>query len=57
VRRARAVPEVARLVAHTPLDRPASGRVLEKAGFTPTGEVDDEHEGATIRVRRWELAL
>jgi RimJ/RimL family protein N-acetyltransferase len=46
---------IARVVAHTPLDRPASGRVVEKAGFTPVGEELDEHEGATIRVIRWEL--
>jgi RimJ/RimL family protein N-acetyltransferase len=48
---------VERLVAHAPLDRPASGRVLEKCGFTLAGERDDEHEGETLRVQRWELAL
>lgn len=57
VERARAVAEVERIVAHTPLNRPASGRVLEKAGFALVGEEEDEHEGATIRVNRWELAL
>ena len=36
---------------------PASGRVLEKAGFAPTGEEDDEHDGVPLRVRRWELVL
>jgi RimJ/RimL family protein N-acetyltransferase len=51
------VPGIERIVAHTPLDRPASGRVLEKAGFTFVGEFDDEHEGVRLRVRRWELAL
>lgn len=55
--RARAVAGVERIVGHTPLDRPASARVLEKAGFTLIGEENDEHEGATIRVNRWELAL
>lgn len=57
VDRARDVPAIERIVANTPLDRPASGRVLEKAGFTLVGEADDEHEGAVLRVKRWELAL
>jgi RimJ/RimL family protein N-acetyltransferase len=57
VDRARAVPDVDRLVGHTPLDRPASGRVLEKAGFVCVGETEDEHEGAVVRVKRWERAL
>jgi len=48
VARARAVSDVERMIAHTPLDRPASGRVLEKAGFTFAGEEDDEHEGTPI---------
>ena len=43
--------------AHTPLDRPASSRVLAKAGFAFVGETDDEHEGARIRVQLWELTL
>jgi RimJ/RimL family protein N-acetyltransferase len=46
-----------RLVAHTPLDRPASGRVLAKAGFAHAGQEEDVHEGVTLRVERWELAL
>jgi RimJ/RimL family protein N-acetyltransferase len=57
VERARAVPAVRELVAHTPLDRPASGAVLKKAGFTPAGERDDEHEGEVVRVLRWELRV
>jgi RimJ/RimL family protein N-acetyltransferase len=57
VERARDVPDVERIVGHTPLDRPASGRVLEKTGFTLIGEEQDEHEGVPIRVNRWELAL
>ncbi len=57
VERARAVTGLDRLVAHTPLDRPASGRVLEKAGFAFTGEEADEHEGKPIRVKRWELVV
>ena len=46
-----------RLRAHTPLDRPASARVLEKAGFEFVGQVTDEHEGETLTVRRWERAV
>lgn len=57
VERARSVPDVERIIGHTPLDRPASGRVLEKAGFGNAGQEDDEHEGAPIRVNRWELVL
>jgi RimJ/RimL family protein N-acetyltransferase len=57
VERARAVPDVERIIGHTPLDRPASGRVLEKAGFARVGEEEDEHDGAPIRVFRWELLL
>jgi RimJ/RimL family protein N-acetyltransferase len=57
IERARAMPRATRIIAHTPPDRPNSGRVLEKAGFTKVGEVEDEHEGETIRVTRWELAL
>ena len=53
---ARQVPAIERVVAHTPLDRPASGRVLHKAGFTLVVETDDEHEGTVLRVPLWELA-
>jgi ribosomal-protein-alanine N-acetyltransferase len=52
---ARDVPPIERLVAHTPLDRPASGRVVAKAGFTPAGEIEEGYEGTTMRVQRWEL--
>ncbi len=48
---------IARVVANTPVDRPASGRVVEKAGFVPAGEHVDEHEGQAIRVIRWELPV
>jgi RimJ/RimL family protein N-acetyltransferase len=54
---AREIPDVKRIVAASPLDRPASGRVLEKSGFAVVGEADDEHDGAAIRVNRWELVL
>jgi RimJ/RimL family protein N-acetyltransferase len=54
---ARRNPAIARVRAHTPVDRPASGRVVEKAGFTPVGDVVDDHEGEAMRVIRWELRL
>lgn len=54
---ARGVGTIERLIAHTPLDRPASGRVVAKAGLRPVGEAEDDHEGVTMRVMRWELAL
>jgi hypothetical protein len=41
------------VIAHAPHDRPASGRVLEKAGFAPGELLEDDG----MRVRRWELAL
>jgi RimJ/RimL family protein N-acetyltransferase len=54
LRLAEEIPDLERIVAHAPLDRPASGRVLAKAGFTQMGETDDQHEGVAIRVQRWE---
>ena len=54
---ARADPRIEVLVGHTPLDRPASARVLQKAGFVRVGEVDDEHEGQPLRVTEWRLVL
>ena len=58
VARARAASDVRRIVAHTPLDRPQSGRVVEKAGFTMLRETDDvDDEGNVLRVKEWELAI
>lgn len=55
---ARESSEVRRIVAHTPLDRPESGRVLEKADFAMVGETDDtDEEGTVRRVKEWELAV
>ena len=54
---ARARPGIDRIVANHPVDRPASGRVLEKASFTCLGDAEDEHEGVRLHVKRWELAL
>ncbi len=58
VTKAREASEVRRLIAHTPLDRPQSGRVLVKAGFAMVRETDDvDEEGNVLRVKEWELAL
>ena len=58
VTRARADSSVRRIVAHTPLERPQSGRVLEKAGFTKVRETDDvDGAGIVLRVVEWELEL
>lgn len=58
VARAREASEVHRIVAHTPLERPESGRVLEKAGFALVREMDDTDEaGNAVRVKEWELAV
>jgi RimJ/RimL family protein N-acetyltransferase len=49
---------VRRIVAHTPLDRPQSGRVLEKAGFAPAREMDDVDEAGNVtRVKEWVLTV
>jgi RimJ/RimL family protein N-acetyltransferase len=58
VRKAREASDVRRIIAHTPLDRPQSGRVLAKAGFAMVRETDDvDEEGTVLRVKEWELAL
>jgi RimJ/RimL family protein N-acetyltransferase len=56
VTKAREASEVRRIIAHTPLDRPESGRVVEKAGFAMVRETDDVDEvGNVLRVKEWEL--
>lgn len=56
VTRARAASEVRRVVAHAPLERPQSSRVLEKAGFAMVREMDDaDGAGNVLRVTEWEL--
>ena len=50
VTKAREASEVRRIVAHTPLERPESGRVLEKAGFAMV------HDVVAVRVRPAALA-
>jgi RimJ/RimL family protein N-acetyltransferase len=47
---------VCRFVAHAPLDRPESSRVVEKAGFAMVRETDDTDEAGNVtRVQEWEL--
>ena len=58
VAKLREASEVRRFVAHAPLDRPESGRVVEKAGFAMVGEMDDTDEaGNVLRVKEWELTV
>ena len=58
VTKAREASDVRRIVAHTPLERPESGRVLEKAGFARVREMDDADDvGNVVRVTEWELAV
>jgi RimJ/RimL family protein N-acetyltransferase len=56
IRRAWQLAAIRRIVGHTPLDRPDSGRVLQKAAFTLIGQTTDEHDGNTLQVHRWELS-
>jgi RimJ/RimL family protein N-acetyltransferase len=58
VTKAGAASEVDRILAHTPLERPQSGRVLEKVGFSTVREMDDADEsGNVLRVKEWELLV
>jgi RimJ/RimL family protein N-acetyltransferase len=51
-------PGVRRFVAHAPLERPESGRVVEKAGFAMVREMNDTDEaGNVLRVKEWELTV
>ncbi|GFZ99455.1 N-acetyltransferase [Blastomonas marina] len=61
-----AVLEIARLCGHRDLvaghfvDNPASGRVLEKVGFLPTGEVSERHSagrGTVAPCKHYALSL
>jgi RimJ/RimL family protein N-acetyltransferase len=56
--KARTAAEVRRIRAHAPLERPQSGRVLEKAGFSMVREMDDADEAENVlRVKEWELLV
>jgi RimJ/RimL family protein N-acetyltransferase len=58
VAKAREAPEVRRILAHAPLARPQSGRVLEKSGFGMLREMDDVDEaGNVVRVAEWQLSV
>ncbi len=57
VSKAREAPEVRCIVAHSPLERPQSGRVLETAGFARVrAMVDADEAGNAVRVEEWQLA-
>jgi RimJ/RimL family protein N-acetyltransferase len=58
VAKMREASEVRRFVAHAPLERPESGRVVEKTGFAMVREMDDTNEaGNVLRVKEWELTV
>jgi RimJ/RimL family protein N-acetyltransferase len=58
VAKIREASEVRRFVAHAPLERPESSRVVEKAGFAMVREMDDTDEaGNVLRVKEWELTV
>lgn len=58
VTKAREATEVRHIVAHTPLKRPQSSRVLEKAGFAMAREMEDADEaGNVVHVEEWQLAV
>ena len=58
VAKAREAPEVRHIVAHAPLARPQSGRVLEKSGFDKVRQMDDADDaGNAIRVMEWQLSV
>ena len=53
VTKAREDSDVRRIVAHKPLERPESGRVLDKAGFGLVQETEDaDAEGNVVRVKQ-----
>jgi RimJ/RimL family protein N-acetyltransferase len=55
---ARKAPEVRHIVAHPPLTRPQSSRVLDKAGFAMVRETEDADEaGNVVRVEEWHLPV
>jgi RimJ/RimL family protein N-acetyltransferase len=57
VTKARAAPAVHRIVAHTPIERPQSNRVLAKAGFAMVRQCDDmDEDGNVVRVTEWQLS-
>ena len=58
ITKARELPEVLRILAHTPLERPESGRVVQKAGLAMVREMNDaDEEGNVVRVKEWELVV
>jgi RimJ/RimL family protein N-acetyltransferase len=58
VTKARDASDVHRIVAHTPIERPQSGRVLAKVGFAMGRQTDDlDQQGDIVRVTEWELPV
>jgi RimJ/RimL family protein N-acetyltransferase len=58
VTKARDASDVHRIVAHTPIERPQSGRVLAKVGFAMGRQTDDlDQRGDIVRVTEWELPV
>ena len=56
--KARDASDVHRIVAHTPIERPQSSRVLAKAGFAMVRQTDDvDEQGDVVRVTEWELQI
>ena len=53
VERARSLPDVTRVIAHTLQERNASGRILQKIGMRFTGDAEEDGEA----VWQWELDL
>ncbi len=53
VERARELPDVTKVIAHTLQERNASGRILQKIGMRLTGDAEEEGEA----VWQWELDL
>lgn len=58
VTKARDASDVHRIVAHTPIERPQSGRVLAKAGFAMVRQTEDlDEQGDVVRVTEWDLRV
>lgn len=48
------MPRVDRVVGDAPVDRPASGRVMAKAGMTVVGRRTEERDGVDLLLERYE---
>jgi len=52
-----ALPGMQRVVGDAPVDRPASGRVMEKAGMRETGRRHSVEDGVSMELVRYETGL